>query len=465
MKNSDIIHYIKKIEKNNKKIVEKKIYNTNIWPLIRFRLINRIQKVINNRTMGTKFFPIQLLKYNIKYINSFSMHLTTTYKGSQSADIVFFSHPVSWVNHEGRSNYDRHMDPLKRIAEECGYECGIVRLKKAPKVSYKIRSLSILILACVENFYDFLLYLRLSTQIFIETKALIPFHVLLYQELKMYYIVFNRLLINKNPNLIVTSYYSNIECLGLIAASSGRNIPTADFQHGVISNSHPAYAGWRCNSPENCELLPSFFLTWSKREAKVIGEWSSKSKDHKPIVVGNPWWKVSVDTFGDELTHLLKSSSRTRCRVLIALQNSVPPSCVIEAMRRGGGRFEWWIREHPRYPGVIDRLSTNMHLSGLTIDFVAANKYPLPAILTGVDVILTGYSSVITEGAYMGVRAVSWSQEVFGFYNELIADEVLRVQTNDPEKILRDLLEQGSEKKGTIVDSHEKLREFFVEHL
>lgn len=210
-------------------------------------------------------------------------------------------------------------------------------------------------------------------------------------------------------------------------------IPSVDIQHGFQGDLNPAYGRWNKIPATGYELLPRYFLVWSKREEEVISKWSRKASSwHKPIVAGNLWlnaWKNG----NDEIVHLydqkittIKNINAGSIHVLLTLQIGLSDyktlKEVLDVMRRTQNDWLWWVRLPPNamrdHKKRITRLFNNHGVQRFELRH--ATEFPLHALLRNIDVHITHCSSTILEAEIFGVPSVIISE----YSDELFSEQI-----------------------------------------
>lgn len=243
----------------------------------------------------------------------------------------------------------------------------------------------------------------------------------------------------KPRKVFIICYYNRLG-MGLILAARERQIPSADYQHGVQGTLHYAYGSWANFPSGGYELLPDVFLNWSAAEKLAIDQWASPTP-HRSIVVGN----LLTEHVQNRITSHARSyrdslrSLGDKLFVLYSLQNFVPPDWIWQAIRDSSAELKWLIRLHPQYPNlrkvVREKLGTG---STIDYDLDQASLLPLPLLLANIAVHVTGNSSVVLEALQAGKPSIVIDHYGREYYADLIAAGNVTAAA-DPQQLIRAL--------------------------
>ncbi|MGH9371971.1 MAG: hypothetical protein ACRD15_10625 [Vicinamibacterales bacterium] len=224
-------------------------------------------------------------------------------------------------------------------------------------------------------------------------------------------------------------------------------IPSVELQHGVINDTHPAYAGWQAVPVGGYESRPALFWCWDATGVAAIERWAARAPGGaRAVLGGDPWreqWRqddaVLVRAF-DERIATIKEALPASAHVLVTLDptGAVVPDILIEAMRRSPAEWCYWVRLHPlgqraRLPDARRTLDANrircapVHLS---------SEWPLHAVLRHVDAHVTGcWSTVVMEAEDFGVSSVACAERAREVFPQQMADGTLRIAAT-PDELL-----------------------------
>lgn len=240
-----------------------------------------------------------------------------------------------------------------------------------------------------------------------------------------------RILARTRPQVVfIVSYYGN-EAMALIRACRRRGIPTVDVQHGVISDTHWAYARWSRLPAGGFDLLPKYFWVWSESEAALIRAWADRSAGaHAPVVAGNLFlsaWRDGAEPFmttiAERVTAIQHRAPAHLRHVLYTTNGFETPAqlgVLRDAITRSADRLFWWIRLHPAQLGARPLVEQALATAkgGYRIDDAAA--IPLYGVLRHMALHVTEMSSVVIEAAQFGVPSVLLSPREAVHFREQI---------------------------------------------
>lgn len=211
----------------------------------------------------------------------------------------------------------------------------------------------------------------------------------------------------------------------LCSAARSLGIEVYDFQHGVITESHPWYgSSFRRDYP--VEGLPTGFLCWDDDSARVLEQWAPPM-GISVRVVGNPWTQRFVDR--DPADTLVSDAAADSewlrdlppNRVLVTLawgfdvitDPGMPhflsfPIPLADVVRETAGKAVWFLRPHPvqvngaEGPPLYRFLEERF--AGLpNVFWSEVATTPLPVLLGETNLHLTVGSTVTSEAAVFGI--------------------------------------------------------------
>jgi hypothetical protein len=210
----------------------------------------------------------------------------------------------------------------------------------------------------------------------------------------------------------------------LCVAAGRRSVWVADVQHGVISDSHPWY-GERFRGDEPAEYVPRAFLCWDDASRQVMERWA-RAKGAEIVVTGNRWLARFLPSRDpDPLARKLLQAYPARTlnpsgkpSILVALSwgevnipNGFIADALCEVIQATSDRFHWSVRLHPNqlngfatHEGRRFKEFFRRTLEG-RVEWEAASRSALPAVLRSTDLHICWNSSVCLEAAQMGVRS------------------------------------------------------------
>ena len=269
---------------------------------------------------------------------------------------------------------------------------------------------------------------------------------------------FKKLLKRIQPSFGFTSCYYQNDGLAFNLACHELGIISIDIQHGSISELHRAYGRWNRIPDGGFELFPSVFWCWGEYEADIISQWNSKVEQwHQPFIGGNPWlsfWRKGADEiilYYQNIIRKMKNKLPRYQHILLALQDTDNSLMSIkEAIRESPPDWFWWVRLHPASMKEQKKIKNFFKdFPQDRVEFDMANDLPLPALIREMNVVITGWSSVVEEAEFFEIPSVV--THIFGtqlFKKEVISGCVLPAFTK--EDLLNAIKKQIQKKKGDI---------------
>lgn len=212
----------------------------------------------------------------------------------------------------------------------------------------------------------------------------------------------------------------------LCRAAFSLGIAVYDVQHGVVSVTAPGsyYYVKRLNALPLSDI-PHGYLCWDEASAMELR--SATVRNHAEVlVVGNPWLRRFAEMRDDdalvreELLLLTASAKVGRPSILVTLQydqsrlaedfapNGYLVESLVDVIRESPNTYQWHLRLHPSQligPEAtrVDKFLRACFGGRTNVEWQAASRSALPALLTIVDLHLTHYSAATYEAAAFGV--------------------------------------------------------------
>ena len=480
---ADIIDLVTEIEERFP-VNEWLLDDLNIWPLIRFRIVN----LINGRIRG--FSNRQGRGFVVSFVRTMAVRSQRALRAAaipflagkksrtdcvvpETRDVVFLSYPYAWVALAGNDYYDRYVDPLRDVLERAGLSTMRINLCPPNRITHRdpqdgaecfadfsgIRANAVVGRKASKEYQALessQSYALLRDELAASYDINLPNSADMYATLVAMRDTYIPILKSASPKFGITPLYSNMEGLAFILACRACGVPSMDLQHGVQARFNVAYAQWTRVPQNGYTLLPDYFLCWGQKEAALILEWKPvRSGTHTPVIIGNTWldkWQDPQDSivsrYDREVRALRHAIARDAHHVLFTLQNTSPPDFVLRAMKAGGDGYWWWIRVHPRFlreTKIIVSLLKEYEIANYTIQ--EATSLPLPCLLRNLDVHISENSTVTEDAARLGLLSVNWSAMAHDMYPDEIRDgDVLVVGETTTE--LLDAIALQIERKG-----------------
>lgn len=243
---------------------------------------------------------------------------------------------------------------------------------------------------------------------------------------------FERLLAVVRPKLaFVTTYYAGLGH-AFVLACRRRGILSVDLQHCPQEGAHKAYS-WHALPEHGFSTLPALFWTWKEEDAAHVRGWANR--------IGQPWHRalhgghtqlaafLDDDDPGtlewDRAFAEIGAGPHYQREILVALQPIGGHRALwdgladrIEASPRS---WRWWIRRHPASAPVQNtEYARLLALDRPDVMVEEASRFPLPALLRHMHVLISLASGAAGEAAAFGVPAFFLSDAAHGPFGELI---------------------------------------------
>lgn len=211
----------------------------------------------------------------------------------------------------------------------------------------------------------------------------------------------------------VSNYYG-AEGMAFVLAARRAGCVTIDVQHG-LQYRHVGYVRWMKIPPAGYELLPHLFWCWGQDEVDAINE-GPGAKWHRAVEIGDFWTDFWTDRENPVVARAvaalrsIKEGFGAERHFLLTPSWGYPDiefEKLFDSVRRGGPRIHWWLRLHPTLVGRREEMrdrATTLGLGNVEID--AALDFPLPVLLSEMDVNITFDSSTVLDARAAGVPSV-----------------------------------------------------------
>jgi len=304
--------------------------NIMMYPFIRFFLLQSAIEDMLEIPGTYDVLHIGIIQ-KIKYIIKSFLYRP---KSNIQSDIIFFGTDISNINHDG-VYYNRLTEsfaneyPSKTILIEVSDKMDYKRPRTYPKVFTKdfvniiatikarLKSMNSKDLKQIEyfikylknnfnhNFTDTIIWDRIES-ILIHSSRYVSFLCEGYRKL-----------INKlSPKII----FLEDACYGgehvcLIMTAKDLKIPIGEYQHGLISLTHPAYSYSACLHDSYKYYMPNFYMCWGKY-------WMENSRiPVKILMVGNPYLS---DTLSQQV-----QGKKFKKKQLLYVSSALNPECYV----------------------------------------------------------------------------------------------------------------------------------------
>ena len=479
----DIFRVIREIEFSYP-INEWEINKIKIWPIIKNRIVRSL--LIDKEIEGvTK--PNSILHYVRNFFPSlFSYLRTITFDYKKNArikkvDIVIRS-CASDRTFLGEKYYDKICDPLidelinnniSHLALEIPNKDGQYKYPRHNSsflifISAFIARIKILIkLKCYtkknhvqSHKYDEL-RISLKEKYYVDIKSFSSYFrdiSLIYE----YYVIYRNILTKAMPKLGVVMNYYSADGMGFVLACKKFKIPSADIQHGLQGEFHSAYGEFSNIPKQGYDLLPSYFLVWSKKEETAINKWANKTNfSHRAIIIGNLWlnmWRKNDNSQIQKINNIFINKFpiiEKKINIVITLQLYLIPDLLLSVIRKSDCNIMWWIRLHPvfgrDYKGVKNQLKNIENYN-----IIEATSFPINTLLLNADIHITEFSTSVVEAAYFNIPSIIISQKGIDNYSSYIERGIAKpaISAKEITKFIKILSKEKNEYKKEKVEKN-----------
>ncbi|NDV22215.1 hypothetical protein [Desulfovibrio sp. JC022] len=332
----------------------KQVLNLNLWPIFRscylksFANSNVNQYVLNNFKSNN---PIDI---HIK-----ELHVSETETLNAKNNCIILTHPNLHSQKYNSLKYDPYLDPVY----EAALRAGLTPLKLShsqwseEKLLYPFRDISInntkhihiAPIDITQKGYDKYVTRCIAC-------GLPPISI--YYVLNEFYSVFsyipavNKLIDLASPKMIVTEcYYFNTIHMAFSLVCRAKDIPYADYQHGLQNWPHQPYHFPKIPS-EGFKLIPEYFLTWGEKPTQNLNKYFANQDNHKAITAGSPAYTAwsNEEISGDQSNiQQLKTSigNKTAIAVALTFESQEAFKNLLKAIKKAPKDWIWIFRRHP----------------------------------------------------------------------------------------------------------------------
>ncbi|MFC1504039.1 hypothetical protein ACFL6D_01340 [Spirochaetota bacterium] len=436
MKPDQIIDIINEAEKLFP-VDEWMISDLHIWPVIRQILGDSLLGVFDtqtNKSLLSKFKKYSGMLYSLLYEFLQMIYITflnTLYfKRSHPADAVFFFNANNRTK-AGDTWFVKEAHPVmeelkkRNISCRCIENVGINNFKKnrsekswlIPLTLYKkLYKIAVLFKkndypVNMKSFHDFISFLLDRG---IDPS---PYSIYRLKKFTAYLLYESRLLCNiftkiKPRYVFIVCYYRfgwacNYTCYK-------QNIISVDIQHGVAGKLNYEYGRWTQVPAGGYELLPRYFMCWSRDDHNAISAWSSGNTYHDALITGNTWidyWKYSRDDMVLRFDNVFRNFIlKNNIKVFILFTHQILygfPEWIMQAIKSTPDYF-WGMRMHPcstsKEISILKRMIKENRIGN--IDYRFSSNIPLPALLKHTNIHVTGWSAVVYEAENYNIPSI-----------------------------------------------------------
>jgi hypothetical protein len=215
------------------------------------------------------------------------------------------------------------------------------------------------------------------------------------------------------PRVGVVLPWYTIDSMVFTLACRRVGVPVVDLQHGLQDATHFAYAHWHRVPASRWSLVPDQFWLWSDKERDALNRTWSGAGQPGVAVLGDPsrsdFAVVASDADRRRLDDVCPADASEGLVTLSGVESDRELDAIATALGRSPDRWFWWVREHPNNRAMAAALDRRLAASGAPAESSVATAVPLDALLSRVDVHVTGASTVTELAADAGVPTVLMS--------------------------------------------------------
>jgi len=427
---------LKDILKIEKKLDEKKfiVNGLNYWPAIRIRIaFYLIQKRYEH--LKKKKFLFQLKIFLFILFNIWSK--------KKKSHVMFVSHK-NYLVKVNKSFYDRVLSGhIKKFSNKnisyCYLDLSENKLnhyfsKSICKTEY-INIFLIKFVAYVSSFFfksfqsiatyfedlSISVDIKNSKDISLYKKKDLIIYLSYIRILKFYFKIFLK---KRGIKEVYQSMYYDPIGLAINSAANEIGIKTYCVQHGGQSRNNPAFGKWSIIPKKGYLMLPKKFLCWDSYSKKNLDRWAKFTTFHSTEISGYSWIKMWRE--GDINFPKIKKISNRNYNIIFTMQPSFNefPKLVLNLISKFDKNVIFWIRFHPRHHNTKFYLETKKILKKYSnVNLHEATNYPLPALMSKMDLHLTGFSSCIYEASYFKVKTILFDKQGKDYFQEFIENK------------------------------------------
>ena len=255
---------------------------------------------------------------------------------------------------------------------------------------------------------------------------------------RVHYMVscFSQIMKTARPKAVFMINYASVYGWALAHVCRQQAVDFVDIQHGLQGRFNGSYF-FEKTPQSDWSILPKLHLCWSRSDAEL---YSGQHPDRTTAVVGPTWFQIA-DFMQPAIESAKKrlASYRERGKPLVLFAGQFPQDILVAKRLREAG-LNVLFRGHPLRRGEAEDLVDAAVVDDLGCAFAA--DAPLPALLDGVDGIVTGHSAVLLEACIKNVPSLAT-----GEFASLLHDDY----KNETEGLLTVRIAQQVEDKVAVV--------------
>lgn len=431
---TDIKNFIVDIEKKFD-ILQWKVNDIHLWPLIRIELYFALIKSIENDdliiSVPNKSFSTKQKKIKYNLIFRIKRQLKHTYEKSQiylklkkatknlrKKETVFVSEKMYRSEING-IYYNKFFDPLiadkteksflfweyGEILENFSNQNAIIDFIKVNSLYKRYLYLIFnknkidVFLEGYESLWDYITTSNPNLSSDSLTKEAISRQALIFHQA---FQTATYLLKKVQPKKVFILWYYGFPGFAISAAANKLNIKTIEMQHGPQTDLHLAYANWTKIPDAGFDMLPRNYWCWNRSSAETIEKWSNSNPLYNIEINGNPWHSFEINIKNISENYVLYCMQP----IPVSITQLIFPA-LINTIKNS--EKKWYIRFHPRQKDEeIQEIINIIEESNIShkVNFDDANRITLPQLIKNCSFHITHFSGCALEAFILKKKTI-----------------------------------------------------------
>ena len=447
-------------------------HNMLIWPFIRNVVWNAIYKSIYGDNAGLVDSTVQNMTkgriFSYKWDQFFKVSKNPLFSHKQT-DILYLYHVLGNVKDENGFYYNRIYDDFVALHDSTAIIESAPLFRHFYPKKYKTFEADSIEILCAfhekiailnrkdrETIDRFIAYLdsELPFEIHDPWRRIIRVELERYaKNMKLIYSYYRKVFMNHSPKLVFVAQAcdgSHMACKIKVLRDLG--IPSAEIQHGLISDSHFAYNYSQAiyDSAEYLEYMPDFFLTFGHFWERLI------RLPVKTVVLGNANFNRNFEReYSEKTVEGSKKISSKERNILILPSDTESYVELIEYIRENMPDKRLFVKVHPTKKQQYEMLKK------LEDDYVGVYiKENINYFFGQTEIVIGDNSTALYEAAALGKQVIIWNTERSGSIHRAVGRwfngkeelvELLKTEWKDIEPEIRpeDIFARDSKERYT----------------
>jgi hypothetical protein len=261
------------------------------------------------------------------------------------------------------------------------------------------------------------------------------------------------------PKLAIGLCYYSYPIYGMNIAAKKMNVLSIDIQHGLQGKLAQAYT-FKELSDKSYNSLPHEFWCWDDSSIQHLSTWTNNKINLR--LTGNPWisYLLANKALATSMINVQKPIILYSCQIHTS---PILNDYLLEAIRATSGKYNWWIRLHPRAPKEqriqLESLLKENQLDRL-VNINEATSLPLVSILLKSHYHISKYSGAVLESVSLGIPTMVLEEVGISAYQHFIVEnKVVGIESPNAQKIIDHLESHLNLKEAAQPISMKKLLE------